>query len=89
MNSVFCENRVRWAVHVLAWNSILFSTEKVIMISDRYVRTPMRIRYTFEKLTREQRAALEAVLLEEMEIQAWYTVTVSSFLGGETLIWIQ
>ena len=49
----------------------------------------MRIRYTFEKLTREQRAALEAVLLEEMEIQAWYTVTVSSFLGGETLIWIQ
>ncbi|MBK7259108.1 MAG: hypothetical protein IPI01_15165 [Ignavibacteriae bacterium] len=49
----------------------------------------MRIRYTFEKLTREQRAALEAVLMEEMEIQAWYTVTVSPLLGGETLIWIQ
>jgi hypothetical protein len=49
----------------------------------------MRIRYVFERLTREQRAALEAVLMEEMEIQAWFAVTVSPILGGETVIWIQ
>lgn len=49
----------------------------------------MRIRYVFERLTREQRAALEAVLMEEMEIQAWYAITVSPLLGGETLISIQ
>jgi hypothetical protein len=49
----------------------------------------MRIRYYFERLTREERAALEAVLLEEMDIQSWFTVSVSTLLGGEVFVTIQ
>jgi len=46
----------------------------------------MKIRYFFEKLTKEQRAALEAVLMEEMEIQGWFAISVSTIMGGEILI---
>jgi len=49
----------------------------------------MRIRYYFERLTKEQRAALEAVLLEEMEIQGWFTVSVSTIMGGEIFVPVQ
>ena len=49
----------------------------------------MKIRYFFERLSREQKAALEAVLLEEIDIQGWYTVSVSSLMGGEIVIPVQ
>jgi hypothetical protein len=49
----------------------------------------MKIRYFFERLSREQKAALEAVLLEEMDIQGWYAVSVSSLMGGEIVIPVQ
>jgi hypothetical protein len=49
----------------------------------------MKIRYFFERLSREQKAALEAVLLEEIDIQGWYAVSVSILMGGEIVIPIQ
>lgn len=49
----------------------------------------MRIRYTFGRLTKEQREALEMILMEEIEIQSWYAVSVSRILGGETFIVLQ
>jgi hypothetical protein len=49
----------------------------------------MKVRYFFERLSREQKAALEAVLLEEIDIQGWYAVSVSILMGGEIVIPIQ
>ena len=49
----------------------------------------MKIRYYFERLSKEQRAALEAVLLEEVEIQGWFAVSVSTIMGGEIFVTIQ
>lgn len=49
----------------------------------------MRIRYYFGRLSSEERAALEAILLEEMEIQSWFAVSVSVILGGEVFFTVQ
>ncbi len=49
----------------------------------------MRIRYFFERLSSEERAALEAILLEEVEIQSWYAVSVSILMGGEIFFTVQ
>jgi hypothetical protein len=49
----------------------------------------MRMRYHFHDLSRAERERLEYVLLEEMDIQMWYTITVSKTLGGELLLTLQ
>lgn len=46
----------------------------------------MRIRYYFGRLSRQEQEALEAILLEEMDMQSWYTVTISTILGGEIVL---
>ncbi len=43
----------------------------------------------FSRLTREEREYLSYVLLEEMEMQAWFSVAVSDILGGEILLMLQ
>lgn len=46
----------------------------------------MRIRYYFGRLSKEQQEELEAILLEEMDMQSWYAVTFCSLMGGEILL---
>jgi hypothetical protein len=46
----------------------------------------MRIRYYFGRLSKEQQEALVAILLEEMDMQAWYAVSYSTIMGGEILL---
>jgi hypothetical protein len=49
----------------------------------------MKKRYTFNRLSRSEREVLEAILMEELDIQRWYTVAFCSVLGGETFVSVQ
>jgi len=49
----------------------------------------MRIRYTFPRLSREEKDFLEAILLEEIDTQRWYAVASSRLLGGEIFVILQ
>lgn len=49
----------------------------------------MRKRYAFTHLSRSERQFLEAVLVEEIELQTWYAVAWCGQLGAETLIVLQ
>jgi hypothetical protein len=49
----------------------------------------MRVNYIFPVLSRAERERLESVLLEELQIQGWYSVVYSSIFGGELILAIQ
>jgi len=49
----------------------------------------MQRHFSTRPLTDEEWEEIEAVLLDEIEIQAWYSVTFDSVLGGELVIPIQ
>jgi hypothetical protein len=49
----------------------------------------MKMHYYFHDLSRAERERLEYVLLEEIDIQMWYAVTVCRTLGGETFLTLQ
>ncbi len=49
----------------------------------------MRIRYTFPRLTKEEKDFWEAVLLDEVERQRWFAVASSAVLGGEVILTLQ
>jgi hypothetical protein len=49
----------------------------------------MYLNYFFANLSSSERELLEMILLEEMEIQAWFTVTFSSMMGEEIFITLQ
>ena len=49
----------------------------------------MRIRYTFPRLSKEEKDFLEAVLLEEIDFQRWFAVASCRLLGGETFVILQ
>jgi hypothetical protein len=49
----------------------------------------MRIRYIFPRLSKEEKDFWEAILLEEVEMQRWFTVTSSRVLGGEIFLTLQ
>lgn len=46
-------------------------------------------RYSLPYLTQEQRQALESTLLEEVELQTWYTVVVFARSQTEILVCLQ
>lgn len=48
----------------------------------------MKMNYSFSKLSRSEREFLEAVLMEELEMQTWYAVTYSKMFG-EILVMVQ
>jgi hypothetical protein len=47
----------------------------------------VRIRYTFKRLSKEEKDLFQAILLEEMEIQRWFTVAYTS--EGEIFLVLQ
>jgi hypothetical protein len=49
----------------------------------------MRIQYRFARLTKDQRELLEMVLMEEMDVQRWYSVTFVTALGREAILTLQ
>lgn len=49
----------------------------------------MKIRYSFPRLSREEKDLLEAILLEEMDTQCWFTVACSVTLGEELILTLQ
>ena len=46
----------------------------------------MRIQYRFVKLSKDERELLEMVLLEEMDIQRWFTIAYSTEIGRELFL---
>jgi hypothetical protein len=49
----------------------------------------VKIRYTFKRLSREEKDLFEAVLLEEMDVQAWFSVAFCRMAGGEIFVVLQ
>lgn len=49
----------------------------------------MRIQYRFARLSKDQRELLEMVLMEEMDVQRWYSVTFVAALGREAFLTLQ
>ncbi len=46
----------------------------------------MKIQYRFAKLSRDERELLEMVLLEEMDMQRWFTVAYSTTFSRELFL---
>jgi hypothetical protein len=66
----------------LAWNSYV-KLEKGQQTGEE---APMKIQYRFAKLSRDERELLEMVLLEEMDMQRWFTVAYSTAFGRELFL---
>ena len=49
----------------------------------------MKKKYRFTELSKDEREYLEMILLEEVDVQAWYSVTFSSTFGEEVILAIQ
>jgi hypothetical protein len=49
----------------------------------------MSKKYISRRMTEQELAALEQMLLEQMELQVWYRVEFLIQLGGETIVTIQ
>lgn len=49
----------------------------------------MKRRYYFGRLSKDEREYLETILLEEMDIQSWFSVTYSRLLGAEIILTLQ
>jgi hypothetical protein len=49
----------------------------------------MRLHYFFRYLSKSERELMEQVLLEEMQVQSWYSLVWIDFMGGETIIPLQ
>jgi len=49
----------------------------------------MKIRYTFPALSEEERELHRAVLLDEVQLQAWYAIICSSQLHQELILPVQ
>jgi hypothetical protein len=54
---------------------------------DAIGETALRIRYTFKRLTKEEKDLFQAILLEEMEFQRWFAVAYTS--EGEVFLGLQ
>jgi hypothetical protein len=49
----------------------------------------MRKVYRFGQLSKGERELLETILMEEVEVQAWYAVTYSVIMSEEVFICVQ
>lgn len=46
----------------------------------------MKRRYRFPQLSKDEQEYLEAVLLEEMDVQRWFAVAYCGLLNGEIVV---
>lgn len=49
----------------------------------------MRRKYRFSDLSKDEREYLEMILLEEIDVQRWYTITYCAIFGEELILGIQ
>ncbi|MEK7249658.1 MAG: hypothetical protein AAB209_04465 [Bacteroidota bacterium] len=49
----------------------------------------MKRLYRFEQLSKGEREFLEMILMEEIDVQAWYAITYSCILSEEVFMSIQ
>ena len=49
----------------------------------------MKRKYRFSELSKDEKEYLEMILLEEMDVQSWYSISYSSIFGEEVILAIQ
>jgi len=49
----------------------------------------MRKRYTFAHFSRWEREIMESILMEQIELQTWFSTAWSELMGVETIITLQ
>jgi hypothetical protein len=49
----------------------------------------MRIQYRFARLSKDERELHEMVLLEEIDMQSWFSVSYSCIFGREVFLHLQ
>ena len=50
---------------------------------------PMKKKYRFAQLSKDEKEYLEMVLMEEIEIQSWYFIAYISMFGEELIMTVQ
>jgi hypothetical protein len=49
----------------------------------------MKMQYRFAELSKGERELHEMILMEEIDVQAWYAITFSSIFGEEVFLTVQ
>lgn len=49
----------------------------------------MKRKYRFSELSKDEKEYLEMILLEEIDVQSWFSITYSSIVGEEVVLAIQ
>jgi hypothetical protein len=49
----------------------------------------MKKSYRFNQLSKGEKEFLEMILMEEIDVQAWYAITYSCILSGEVFMCVQ
>ena len=49
----------------------------------------MKMQYRFAELSKEEKEYHEMILLEEIDVQAWYAITYSKIFNEEVFITVQ
>lgn len=49
----------------------------------------MKMHYRFAELSKDEREFYEMILMEEVDVQAWYAITFSNIFGEEIFLTVQ
>ena len=49
----------------------------------------MKMHYYFDRLSKDEKELLEAILMEEIDIQVWYALAWIDLFGGEVFVHLQ
>ena len=49
----------------------------------------MKMQYRFAELSKDERELHEMILMEEIDVQAWYAITFSSIFAEEVFLTVQ
>lgn len=52
-------------------------------------RRAMKMHYRFAELSKDEREFYEMILMEEVDVQAWYAITFSNIFGEEIFLTVQ
>lgn len=68
---------------------ISYLREVKVIFTTKRVGKVMKKSYRFGQLSKGEREFLEMILMEEIDVQAWYALTHSSILSEEVFMCIQ
>jgi hypothetical protein len=65
------------------------TTDRTATTTWWYWRCAMKKKYQFSELSKSEKEYHEMILMEEIDIQAWYAITYSKIFGEELILAVQ